>query len=93
MKQKELQKVKDQVNKVGCGFCVPKWYNSTIWLSNGRTASCLIEAHYIPREVFKNPKRCTTQNLKNNVEKKCWKINVLKNAHTVGQLKMLIPMQ
>ena len=24
MKQKELQKVKDQVNKVGCGFCVPQ---------------------------------------------------------------------
>ena len=58
MKQKELQKVKDQVNKVGCGFCAAKWYNSTIWLSNGRTASCHHpEAHYIPpREVFKNHK-------------------------------------
>tara|TARA_B100000035_G_scaffold7559_2_gene6564 strand:+ start:8093 stop:9448 length:1356 start_codon:yes stop_codon:yes gene_type:complete len=58
MKHKELQKVKDQVNKVGCGFCAAKWYNSTIWLSNGRTASCHHpEAHYIPpREVFKNHK-------------------------------------
>ena len=35
-----------------------KWYNSTIWLSNGRTASCPSQKHTIsPREVFKNPKQ------------------------------------
>ncbi len=30
----------DKLNKVGPGFCAAKWYNSTIWLSNGRTSSC-----------------------------------------------------
>ena len=57
MKKKELENIKTLVNKTGPGFCPAKWYNSTIWLSNGRTASCHHpEAHYIPpREVFKDP--------------------------------------
>lgn len=49
--------VKKKINSISPSFCAAKWYNSTIWLSNGRTASCHHPlAHYIPpREIFKNP--------------------------------------
>src|SRR6056300_1091531 len=55
-KKSEFDKVKETIDTVSPSFCAAKWYNATVWLSNGRTASCHHpEAHYIPpREVFKN---------------------------------------
>jgi hypothetical protein len=52
-----LLATQQQLDDISDSFCAAKWYNSTIWLSNGRTASCHHpEAHYIPpREVFKDP--------------------------------------
>lgn len=55
-KENHLDKVRNNINSVSKSFCAAKWYNSTIWLSNGRTASCHHPAaHYIPPgELFKN---------------------------------------
>lgn len=52
-----LDKVRDHINTISKSFCAAKWYNATIWLSNGRTASCHHPAaHYIPPgELFKSP--------------------------------------
>ena len=39
------------VNKISPAFCGAKWYNATIWLGNGTTASCHHPpAHKIPLE-------------------------------------------
>lgn len=54
---KHLDNVKTHINSISPSFCAAKWYNATIWLSNGRTASCHHPAaHYVPPgELFKNP--------------------------------------
>lgn len=36
----DFEKTLAQLNNKGRGFCAAKWYNTTIWLSNGRTSSC-----------------------------------------------------
>jgi pyruvate-formate lyase-activating enzyme len=36
----DFEKTLARLNKKGKGFCAAKWYNATIWLSNGRTSSC-----------------------------------------------------
>ena len=37
------------VNNISRSFCGAKWYNATIWLGNGTTASCHHPpAHKIP---------------------------------------------
>lgn len=42
------------VNKISPSFCGAKWYNATIWLGNGTTASCHHPpAHKIPLEEVK----------------------------------------
>lgn len=39
------------MNEISPSFCAAKWYNATIWLGNGRTASCHLPlAHSIPLE-------------------------------------------
>lgn len=45
------------INEISPSFCAAKWYNATIWLGNGRTASChLPPAHTIPlKEIAVNP--------------------------------------
>lgn len=49
--RKELEETKSLLEETGKGFCAAKWYNATIWLSNGRTASCHHPiAHNIPKE-------------------------------------------
>lgn len=53
---KRFEDIKNKLNATGPGFCAAKWYNATVWLSNGRTASCHHPlAHYIPpKEIFNN---------------------------------------
>ena len=47
----ELEATKELLEKTGKGFCAAKWYNATIWLSNGKTASCHHPiAHSISKE-------------------------------------------
>jgi organic radical activating enzyme len=87
-KESKLDKVRDHINSISPSFCAAKWYNATIWLSNGRTASCHHpEAHYIPpNELFKNPKALHNTNFKKEQRKLmldgvrpqectyCWKV-------------------
>jgi len=78
----------EKLNKVGKGFCAAKWYNSTIWLGNGRTSSC----HHPPAhsinldDVVKNPSALHNTEYKKSVRKEmlngerpaecgyCWKV-------------------
>lgn len=55
--RKSLEIVREQLNEVGPGFCSAKWFMSTIWLANGRTASCHHpKAHSIlPSDIENNP--------------------------------------
>jgi hypothetical protein len=51
-----LKRTFELVNAISPSFCAAKWYNASIWLSNGRTASCHHPlAHYIPtKELLKD---------------------------------------
>ena len=55
--QRPLKKTIEIVNAISPSFCAAKWYNATIWLGNGRTASChLPPAHSIPLDLLEtNP--------------------------------------
>ena len=79
------------VNKISPSFCGAKWYNATIWLGNGTTASCHHPpAHKIPLdEVAKSYKALHNTKYKKAVRKQmldgvrpkeceyCWKIEDL----------------
>jgi organic radical activating enzyme len=62
----ELKKTIQIINDISPSFCAAKWYNATIWLGNGRTASChLPPAHTIPLEEIKtNPSALHNTNFK-----------------------------
>ena len=53
----ERSEVKNELNKVGCGFCLAKWTQVTIHLQTGRTHSCHHpDTHIIPlAELKENP--------------------------------------
>lgn len=53
----EFQRVKNELNNVGCGFCLAKWTQVTMHLHNGMTHSCHHPSpHKIPLEELKrNP--------------------------------------
>lgn len=53
----QLKRTSDLINAISPSFCAAKWYNASIWLSNGRTASCHHPAaHFIPTaELMKDP--------------------------------------
>ena len=58
-KDESYQQWRDRtINKISPSFCGAKWYNATIWLNSGSTASCHHPpAHKIPvEEVLANPK-------------------------------------
>ena len=40
MPEKSLQNTKKVIDSISKSFCAAKWYNVSIWLGNGRTASC-----------------------------------------------------
>lgn len=49
--QRDIRKTIQIINEISPSFCAAKWYNATIWLGNGRTASCHLPlAHSIPLE-------------------------------------------
>jgi organic radical activating enzyme len=87
-----FQEYRDRVvNKLSGSFCGAKWYNATIWLGNGTTASCHHPpAHKIPlEEVAKSYKAIHNTTYKKAVRKQmmdgvrpkeceyCWKIEDL----------------
>jgi len=46
---------KRMIDPVSASFCGAKWYNATIWLGHGQTASCHHPAgHWIPLDELKN---------------------------------------
>lgn len=88
MDKKYLDKIRDRNNSISSSFCAAKWYNSTVWLSNGRTASCHHpQAHYIPSvEIFHDPSALHNTSFKKEQRKKmlegerpdecnyCWRV-------------------
>lgn len=87
-----FQEYRDRVvNKLSSSFCGAKWYNATIWLGNGTTASCHHPpAHKIPLdEVAKSYKALHNTTYKKAIRKQmmegvrpkeceyCWKIEDL----------------
>jgi|TARA_R110000803_G_C11988913_1_gene321676 organic radical activating enzyme len=87
-KPNKLDETRDRNNAVSKSFCPAKWYNSTVWLGNGRTASCHHpEAHYIPtKEIFSSPSALHNTKFKKEQRKKmldgerpsecgyCWRV-------------------
>jgi organic radical activating enzyme len=79
------------INSISPSFCGAKWYNATIWLGNGTTASCHHPpAHKIPlEEVAQNYKAIHNTSYKKLIRKQmlegerpkeceyCWKIEDL----------------
>lgn len=88
-----LKRTKDLIDAISPSFCAAKWYNSSIWLSNGRTASCHHpEAHFIPTaELMKDPSALHNTPIKKEARKEmlegkrpaecsyCWRVEDLKN--------------
>ena len=70
----QLTRTRDLIDAISPSFCAAKWYNASIWLSNGRTASCHHPlAHFIPTaELMKNPSA-----LHNTSTKKTFRIEML----------------
>jgi len=56
-KETHLEYKKRMIDPVSDSFCAAKWYNATIWLGHGQTASCHHPpAHWIDEEeIKKNP--------------------------------------
>lgn len=88
-----IKRTNDLINAISPSFCAAKWYNASIWLSNGRTASCHHpEAHYIPTaELMKDPSALHNTPHKKQARKEmlegkrpaecsyCWRVEDLKN--------------
>jgi len=87
-----FQEYRDRVvNKLSKSFCGAKWYNATIWLGNGTTASCHHPpAHKIPVEEVANSykalhnttyKKAIRKQMMEGIRPKeceyCWKIEDL----------------
>ncbi len=88
-KTETYQEYRDRViNPISPSWCGAKWYNATIWLNSGTTASCHHPpAHKIPvEEVLANPKAIHNTKYKKMVRKQmldgerpkeceyCWKV-------------------
>ncbi len=53
--QQDIKKTIKIINEISPSFCAAKWLNATIWLGNGRTASCHLPlAHSIPLDGLVN---------------------------------------
>lgn len=64
--QRNIEKTIKIINEISPSFCAAKWYNATIWLGNGRTASCHLPlAHSIPLDgLSDNPSLLHNTNYK-----------------------------
>ena len=81
-------RTKQLIDKISDSFCAAKWYNVSIWLGNGRTASCHHPlAHPVPKaELEVNPTALHNTKFKKEQRKKmlagerpaecgyCWKV-------------------
>lgn len=63
----DADKTKTIINSISPSFCAAKWYNATVWLSNGRTASC---HHPIAHNVSKQEVETNPSALHNTEHKK-----------------------
>lgn len=92
MKKRTYLEYKDQVlDKISPSFCGAKWYNATVWLGSGTTASCHHPpAHKIPlSEISRSYKALHNTEYKKLVRKQmlvgehpteceyCWKVEDL----------------
>lgn len=82
------EKVKKTLDKISPSMCAAKWYNASIWLSNGKTASCHHPlGHKIPlTELKDNPSALHNTEFKKEQRKKmlegerpdecsyCWRV-------------------
>jgi len=82
------ESVKKKLDKISPSFCAAKWYNASIWLSNGKTASCHHPlGHKIPlSELNENPTALHNTEFKKEQRKKmlegerpdecsyCWRV-------------------
>lgn len=91
-----LAEYKERImNPISSTYCAAKWYNATIWLSNGQTASCHHPpAHQIDiNELENNPSAIHNTNHKKKMRKLmlngerpaeceyCWKVEDLGKNH------------
>lgn len=90
-----LKKTQELIDRISPSFCAAKWYNASIWLGNGRTASCHHPlAHYIPtEEIVIDSSALHNTKYKKEQRKKmlegsrpeecgyCWKVEDLKNSN------------
>jgi len=86
-----LEEKREQINRVGCGFCTAKWLQTTLYLQTGYNHSCHHPApHKIPlQEIEANPAALHNSNYKKTQRLKmldgerpsecdyCWKIEDL----------------
>lgn len=92
LQNESYQQYRDRViNPLSESFCGAKWYNATVWLNNGMTASCHHPpAHKIPvEEVLANYKALHNTQYKKMVRQQmmvgerpkeceyCWKVEAL----------------
>ena len=94
-KTETYQEYRDRViNPISPSFCGAKWYNATIWLNSGTTASFFFffsHIFFFVEEVLKNPKQYTLPAIKKWYVNKCLMAKDPKSVSIVGKLKILVP--
>ena len=86
----DLKDVTEDLNTVGKGFCLAKWYHVSMHLHTGQNHSCYHPApHKIPLDLAKEDAMFfTIVRLRNKLERKCWKAEDLMSVLIVGMLKI-----
>lgn len=93
---KQLGKLKNKLDNVGCGFCLAKWTQVTLHLATGMTHSCHHpEPHKIPlKEVLRNPTALHNTSFKKQKRKEmlegkrpsecnyCWNVEDNSNSYS-----------
>jgi organic radical activating enzyme len=97
----EFKDIKDELDQVGCGFCLAKWSQVTIHLASGINHSCHhVAAHKIPLdELAKNPNALHNTQFKKNQRRMmlknqrppecdyCWRIEDNTNEYSDRVIK------
>lgn len=92
-----LRRTIEIVNEISPSFCAAKWYNASIWLNNGRTASCHHPlAHSIPLNSLDNPSNLHNTTVKKQARKEmlegirptecgyCWRVEDLNDDNAIS---------